>query len=155
MKDFEFTGEADRAFAAIRNGLQEISFKYVAGQQIVEVCLWLVSGGLVRIGSAMNDVSDRFEVGVRDFVLAAEDEDSGHVFPLLDTFAGVLKIEKLVLEDPQVQAESGIVIRSANGAEITIVAAAAPYTFSVRGSGIDLAVGSPEYPLSEYSRVPL
>jgi hypothetical protein len=66
---------------------------------------------------------------------------------------------KLVVTDDAVdvkgvEAESGIVLRSPSGGEITIVSGAFPYSISVKADFIHEEF-QPEYDLAKYKRVPL
>lgn len=155
MKEFRFSGNAADALHLISSGLTGITIDCVSGSQIVDVILWLTSGGKVTILNRMHDVMERFEVGTLDFELDNDLVGSEKAFALPAEFNGQLAIERLVLEDPAVRAESGIVIRARNERQITIVAAAAPCILSVDVPTMGLAVAAPEYPIDTYVAHPL
>ena len=151
MKNFAFSGSASEALRLIAAGLSGISVNYVSGNQIIEVVLWLASGGQVSIVNRMQDVKDRFEVGTLEFTLSREHVISENVFKLSNQFDSNLTLERLVLEEPAVRAESGLVIRARSGARIVIIASAAPCTLSVDFPGMGIKVAASEYPIDRYT----
>jgi hypothetical protein len=102
----------------------------------------------------MYDVAERIEVGVLEFSKSIDPFDREISFDLPDTFGAVVAIEKLVIEEQDVIAESGIAFRNARHEEIVIVPGAQPYGLAVRipwtGPVLKFAV---EYPLDRYNRV--
>jgi hypothetical protein len=155
MKEFRFSGDAMEALRRISAGLVGITVNYVSGSQITDIVLWLACGGHVAIFNRMHDVKERFEVGTLNFTLGQDDGDIPEVLTLPNEFCSELKIERLVLIDPDVRAESGILIWTTGRDCIKIVAAAGPCTLSVEVSGLTLPASAPEYPLDTYVRRPL
>jgi hypothetical protein len=107
----------------------------------------------IQIKSRMHDVAERVELGILEFSLRN------------DTFGTDLEceppggfrastVEKLVLSEEGVNAESGIALKDAFGRELIIVAGAQPYGLAVRvpWNAPRIKV-SPEYPLERYKRI--
>lgn len=125
------------------------------GGQVTDVVFWLLSGRAVKVVNRMHDVADRFEVGVLDFVIDGAGGGDEVFRELPSDFRDMLVVERLVFEDSNVYAESGISIHSRAGNGITVVAAATPCTLSVDVPGGGFGVPESEYPLAAYVRRPL
>ena len=120
------------------------------------LCVWLCHrhAAATQIGSKMYDVAPRIEVGVLEFSKSKDRHDNELRLAVPETFGVVAAIEKLIIDEQDVSAESGIAFRNARGDEIVIVAGAQPYGLAVRVPW-DAPVPrfDPEYCLSQYKRI--
>jgi hypothetical protein len=98
----------------------------------------------------MTSLSPRIEVGVLKFqkVLSLEGAE-GLVAP---SFRSIQSVESLVVEEPGIEFESAICIKSIDGKELIVVADAMPCTITVRGLDAPLIPFQPEYNISKYRR---
>ena len=116
------------------------------------VILWRGDGDGLRIRSQMFDIRPRFEIGVLTFDVVRP----GPIEFSLDvavTLGPPRKIEKLVIAEDGVTAESGLILEDARGEHILVLAGASPYFLAIRAPGYS-GEFQPEYPLDRYQRVP-
>lgn len=154
MKYFCFSGESEAVLKEISSGLVGVAVNKMGGQA-TDVVFRLLSGREVRVVNRMHDVAERFEIGVLDFVIDGAGCDDEFFRELPSDFREMLGVERLVWEDSNVYAESGIVIHSCRGNRIVVVAAATPCTLSVDVLGEGFGISESEYPLDAYVRRPL
>lgn len=154
MKYFCFSGESEIALREISCGLVGVAIGWFEGQA-TDIVFGLLSGRSVRVVNRMHDVAERFEVGVLDFVIDVVEGGGCNFIELPSDFREMLSIERLVFDDSDVCAESGLIINSCRGNRIVVVAAATPCTLSVDVPGGDFDVPESEYPLDAYVRRPL
>jgi hypothetical protein len=123
-------------------------------QRPVAVCLVRNHVPTIEISSRMHDVGDRAEVGVLRFAKGKGQNLDGLNIDLPSAFGTVATVEKLVIIEQEVRAESGIVFKNAKGEEIVIVASAWPFglAISIPWSS-PLPKFNPEYDLEQYTRV--
>ncbi|SRR5258706_5803288 len=104
----------------------------------------------LRIRSVMHEVRQRLEVGVLEFSRSSGSQ--GSVITLASFDPQSYSVSKLIIEETDFSAESGIVLQGENS-ELLIVAGAYPYTLAVKFPGSDKIPFEPEYPLERYKRV--
>jgi hypothetical protein len=112
--------------------------------------LWLTSGEGFRLSSRMHDLADGIQVGVlqvEPVVHPLADEASAD---LPWSFRNGGSIAKLVIEQRGFRAESGLLLRSGEGDEIIIIAAAFPNHLYVGGVNTPPQQVTPEYSFSRY-----
>ena len=119
------------------------------------ITLWLTTGEGFRIASFMHPLAGGIELGILKIELvlhAALDEAS---VDLPWSFRNGGSLSKLWIEQSGVRAESGLLLRSGDGDEITIVSAAFPYHLYVSGVTTPPQDVSPEYSLTRYLHEPI
>ena len=116
----------------------------------VSATLWLTSGEGFRLTSVMHTVAESIAVGILQIepvLQPAADEVSVN---LPWTFKNGGTIAKLLVEQAGTRAESGLLLRSADNDEITIVPAAFPHHLFIRCADTPPQEATPEYPLTRY-----
>jgi hypothetical protein len=122
-------------------------------QRPVAVCLVCNRVPTVEISSRMYDVDDRAEVGVLRFAKAGDQNRDGLNIDLPSAFGAVATVEKLIIIEREVRAESGIVFRNAKAQEIVIVASSSPFGLAISIPWLSpLPKFNPEYDLEQYTR---
>ncbi|MGH7055640.1 MAG: hypothetical protein ACREFK_14845 [Stellaceae bacterium] len=153
MRIFSFKWQENDSLALqLAAGVRRLSVNTDIRDTPIAVTLWQGESTKLRIRSQMNDIAERLEVGVLEFTRI---QSWGANDPSIDfskCFEKNLKIEKLVIAEQDVMAESGIVLENPYGEQIIIVAGASPYTLAVRAPSYE-KVFQPEYPLDHYRRV--
>ena len=119
------------------------------------VTLWRHDKTGLRIHSEMHDVADRREVGVLNFSFVSAPLESETIVDMRSMFDHELTVFKLIIHESGTSAESGVILKSARGDEIVIVAADFPYFLAVCGVLTVPHNFVPEYPLDLYQRVPM
>jgi hypothetical protein len=126
------------------------------GRRPVAIRLHHNSGTVTRICSQMHDIGPRTEVGVLEFSTTLNRYEKELAVDIPNRLGDITSIEKLVIAEKDVQAESGIVFKNARQEEMVFVASAAPYVLaiSVPWDAPELKF-DPEYPLEQYRRIAL
>jgi hypothetical protein len=123
-------------------------------QRPVAVCFVHNRIPTVEISSSMHDIGERAEVGVLRFAIGKDQKRFGLEIDLPPAFGAITAIDKLVIVEQQVMAESGLVLRNVNGEEIVIVASAFPFVLAISVPwATRLPEFDPEYDLEEYTRI--
>jgi hypothetical protein len=91
-------------------------------------------------------------VGVLEFAKTRSSRNSDMSINVPVSFKGRVKVEKLVIIELDVTAESGITLENSRGEQIVIVAGANPHTLMVRAPSYVNSF-EPEYTLDRYQRV--
>jgi hypothetical protein len=140
---------APLANGAKRGQLKRMSsdFSYYGS---LTITLWLTSGEGFRLASSMHAFGDRIEVGILkvDFVVQPQPDEAAVDLPW--SFRNGGSISRLVIEQSGFRAESGLLLRSGEGDEIVIVAAAFPHHLYVGGVAAPPQQVTAEYSLSRY-----
>ena len=119
------------------------------------ITLWLTSGEGFRLTSSMHTLADRIQVGILQIELVVHPLPDETFVDLPWTFRKGGSIAKLVIEQNETRADSGLLLRSADADEITIVAAAFPHRLYVGGADTPPQEVTPEYPLTRYLQEPI
>lgn len=119
------------------------------------VTLWRQDGAGLRLSSKMHDVAERREVGLLQFEYASSPKDSETVVDIASAFNGPITVFKLVIHESGTSVESGIVLKARDESEIVVVAGTFPYFLALEGVLPAPYAFEPEYPLDQYSRIPL
>jgi hypothetical protein len=117
--------------------------------------LWRADGTGLRMYSEMHDVAEREEVGVLTFNYVSALSEHETIVDVRSTFGHELTAFNLVIHESGKNWESGVGLRSSSGAEILILAGAAPCLLAIDGLVSMPHVFEPEYPIDRYTRVPL
>lgn len=133
-------------------GVRRLSINTDIRDTPIAVTLWQGENTKLRIRSRMNDITERLEVGVLEFTRIRSWGANGPSIDLSKCFEKNLKIEKLIIVEQDVMAESGIALENPYGDQIVIVAGASPYTLAVRAPSYEKGF-QPEYPLDHYRRI--
>lgn len=115
---------------------------------------FLCNEEVLKIYSIMTDISDWDEVGTLTFRSAAEDRNVPKMIPLPSSWNCITSVEKLVLNEIDFSAASGLVIHNYDGEKITLVCGANVYSIQVKAPFF-IGKFSPEYEISKYERYPL
>ena len=145
-------------------GFKSMSIERGTHNSIATVYLWHADGTGLKIQSRLHDIIDWIEVGALEFSRVTRAVSGVSEIGVCETevteinlpneFGTGLKATKLVLSTHGIAVESGVVLESAGGNEIIIVACSAPYMVAIKAPFIAEAF-EPEYDLSEYSREPI
>src|SRR5262249_49349021 len=110
----------------------------------------------LRIAPQMHDVADRFEIGTLEFHREASPPTSGPTerIGLPIGLRNISQINKLVVVEPTVEAESGLEVVGSSGETMIVTAGAYPCTLSIHWPGY-ARFDQPEYPLEQYRRSPI
>jgi hypothetical protein len=114
------------------------------------VTLWLTSGEGFRLTSCMHDLADGIEVGVLQLELVVHPQPDEASVDLPWSFRNGGSISRLLIEQSGVRADSGLLLRSGEGDEIIIVAAAFPNHLYIGGVDTPPQEVTPEYSFSRY-----
>ncbi len=114
------------------------------------VTLWLTSGEGFRLASCMRNLDDRIEIGVLQIELTLRPQPDEASVDLPWSFRNGGSISKLSIEQSGSRADSGLLLRSGEGEEIVIVAAAFPHHLYVGGVNTPPQQVTPEYSFSRY-----
>jgi hypothetical protein len=124
------------------------------------VVLWRQDNTGLAIWSEMHDVAEKIEVGVLKFekVTRTSDKNVDGFWQTEESFSTALFAEqnsltKLVISESGYICESGFVVRSTTGEEITVVADAFPCHVAVLGIDELKSASKPEYELASYERL--
>jgi len=153
---FIFKGARDGK-ALIERGFSSMSVVRSSSRRTQPRLLFIESneGQRLMIGSEPIDYAEREELGVLVFDTDAEGSRYERLLPLDKSFCGPNRLEKLIYRDKDVEAESGLVIISSTGKQITIMAGDMPYSLAIKGpfegKEYDFV---PELDFSAYTRVP-
>ena len=150
MKTLPLIGD----IAPLTNGLRRGQLKRMSSDFAYYGCntvtLWLTSGEGFRLTSCMHDLDERIEVGILKVELMVHPQEDEASVDLPWSFRNGGSISKLSFEQSGVKAESGVLLRSRDGDEIIIVAAASPHLLYVAGADAPPQQVVPEYSLSRY-----
>ena len=108
----------------------------------------------------MQDIAERLEIGVLQFQLVGPHGDRDEVVFTNERyqtpdFGCDNHVEKLVIQEEDCIAESGIIITTQQGQQLVVVANVAPCHITVRGVTDLNTKFDPEYDLDEYRRLKL
>jgi hypothetical protein len=103
----------------------------------------------------MHDVAERMEVGVLSFERISAIRPGETIADVASAFQGEIVVYKLIIDESGATAESGVILKAANGDEIVIVAGAYPFSLAVLGVLSMPHIFEPEYPIDLYRRVPI
>jgi hypothetical protein len=115
-----------------------------------KLILWHLDDSGLQIWSKMHDVAVRTEIGVLEFAPAEKPSQDQIKLSVPQSFDGSLTARKLIISESGTTAESGVILRATDGAEIIIVAAADPYCLAIKGLPSFPYKFEPEYPLQQY-----
>lgn len=118
------------------------------------VTLWKENGLGIRVRNQMFDLEDRLEVGVLAFEVTNNinyDEIYINTERSPNNHFSVARLEIICVGNI---VESGMVLTRLDGSELVVVAGSFPYSLAIQGVGDDPNYFSPEYDMSEYTRVP-
>lgn len=133
-------------------GLQAYSGERAEHGRFSSLCLLLRNGSAVKIESIVTTVKGWDEVGTLVFFPLTENSVSCiSSIPLSSDWNKIVSVEKLVLNEGDFYAESGIVIKNAAGEEVIIVSSEYPYALELLAPFFS-GDFRPEYELSAYSR---
>ena len=121
----------------------------------VAVTVWLTSGEGFRLTSCTHNVAGRIEVGILKIELVLQPQPEEPSVDLPWSFRNAGTISKLSIVQSEFRAESGILLRSRDGDEVIIVAAAFPDHLYVGGLATPPQDVTPEYSLSRYLHEPI
>jgi len=151
---FVWTGPTPLVFE-LTKPLRQISVEFETHGWPMFVTLWRQDGTGLRLSSDMRDVAERKEVGVLQFGSVSSPKDGETIVDVPSAFNAPITVFKLVAHESGAIVESGVVLKASDGSEIVVVAGAFPYFLAVRGLLPALYSFKPEYPLDQYSRIPL
>jgi hypothetical protein len=135
--------------------LSQISVEFEPHRRPMFITLWRQDGTGLRLSSEMRDVAERREVGLLRFEYVSRPKDSETVVEIPSAFNGPITVFKLVIHESGTSVESGVVLKASDGSEIVVVAGAFPYFLALAGVLPAPYTFDPEYPLDQYSRIPL
>ncbi len=101
-----------------------------------------------------DDIAERIEVGVLEFSYATVPLEIEITMDVA-SFDCELAVFKPTIQESGPHAQSGVILKSAKGGEIVIVAADFPYYLAGRGVLPPPYVITTEYPMDQYQRVPM
>jgi hypothetical protein len=140
--------------ASLANGVRRGQLKRMSSDFSYYGCntvtLWLTTGEGFRFGSRMHDLEERIDVGTLEVELVLQPLPDEAFVDLPWSFRNGGSISKLSIEQSEFRAESGVLLRSGEGDEIVIVAAAHPHLLYVGGVDAPPQEVVPEYSLSRY-----
>jgi len=119
------------------------------------VTLWRSDETGLRLYTEMHDVAERREVGVLNFEQVFSPRSDETIADAAPAFQGEIVVSKLIIQESGTSAESGVILKAANGDQIIIVAGAFPYQLAVLGVLSLPHMFYPEYPIDRYIRVPM
>lgn len=137
--------------AVAHSGFNSYMPNFAPGRQAINsVTFWRSKDAGMKIASTMHDIGERLEVGVlRIEVVDWRPEYMQVTRPLPSEFCGSIEVEKLVGCHGSIEFESGLLLRSAKGNVIALVAAAHPYMIALSGL-LEQKFWVPEYDLDFY-----
>ena len=116
----------------------------------ISLTLWRGDGSGLRIQSRTHDLTERMEVGVLVFDVVDTPFADERIVELPGTFDGPIEITKLLIAESGTCAESGVVLKGADGSRIVVLAGANPYTIAIEGVVDAPHIFEPEYPVDRY-----
>lgn len=153
MKELLFNTEpTERVLEEFEKGFSYMALRRLPHGEVVAVLFSSDDERKLLVESEMHDISERSEIGVLKFSTPGEDVGRFQYSYLPDEFKSGVKLSKLVAKQEYVSAESGIVIRGRDGAEIVLVAGVCPHSIAISAPFIEYDF-DPEFPINEYSRV--
>ena len=141
-------------FLELSKPLKQISVDRFHGRPM-SVTLWRQDGTGLRVSSEMHDVAERKEVGLLQFGCVSLPKDNETIMDIPAAFNSPITVFKLVIHESGASVESGMVLKASDGSEIVVVAGAYPHFLALGGVLPAPYTFEPEYPLDQYSRVPL
>ncbi len=151
--EFELSGVACLR-DALRTGLIGVAADPEEHIGLTTVWCRLVQDVLLKIQSQMTTTNGWNEVGSLVFELNPNDDSPPNIAPLPEQWRNVSFVDKLVIEESDFTAESGLRIENADGESFTIVCSANPYQLAVEAP-FCLGGFLPEYEIERYKRVPM
>ena len=95
---------------------------------------WREDGSWLEVYSVMRDIAERSEVGILTFVMVSSEPKDQEVVVDMERHSFVpVVVEKLVIRDEDVRAQSGVRLISDQGKVITVASNAFPCTLAVEG----------------------
>jgi hypothetical protein len=155
MTTLSLIGDITPLATGVRRGqLKRISsdFSYYG---CLTLTLWLTSGEGFRLTSSMHGLANRIEVGILEVEMVVQPSPDEPSVDLPWSFRNGGTISKLLIEQSEIRAESGVLLRSGEGDEVLIVAAAFPHHLYVSGVSTPPQEVTPEYSLSRYLHEPI
>lgn len=145
--------------ALLANGVRRGQLKRMSSDFSYYGCstitLWLTTGEGFRLASYMHPLAGGIELGILklELVLHAAPDEASVDLPW--SFRNGGSISKLLIEQSGVRAESGLLLRSGDGDEITILPATFPHHLYVAGAATPPQQVTPEYSLTRYQQEPI
>lgn len=136
---------------AFRAGIAGYAVRTAEHGRPASIWLFFDDGMVIEIQGRMTTVGDWEEVGTLYFRAIKEDDVYPDAIRLESEWTNIDSIEKLILEEDELLASSGIAIRNNSGNELIIVCGAYPYTIELLAPfyGGDF---QPEYKFDIYKR---
>lgn len=149
MRTLTFLWREDTSLALeLAAGIEGLYVRTAEHGAPISITLWKGGSSGLEIKSRMHDLGPRFEIGVLEFTVVRRIHVRDVQIDIQKSFREHLKVEKLVITEQDVTAESGVIFENSGGEQIVIVAGANPYTLSIRAPSF--AKFEPEYPLDRY-----
>lgn len=140
--------------APLANGVRRGQLKRISSDFSYYGCstitVWLTSGEGFRLSSRLQNLADGIEVGILHLELVLHPTPDETSVDLPWSFRNGSSISKLIIEQRGIRAESGLLLRSGDGDEITIVPATSPYRLYLGGVDTPAKQAMPEYSLKRY-----
>jgi hypothetical protein len=153
MRPLSFSWQENASLAAeLAAGIDCLYVRTAAHGAPISITLWKGEHSGLEIRSKMHDIGKRLEIGVLEFTKVRTIRISDVRIDIRKSFNEHLKVEKLLIVESDVTAESGITLENSSGEQIVIVAGANPYTLSIRAPAVGTEF-QPEYPLDRYRHV--
>jgi hypothetical protein len=141
--------------AELARPIHRISVEFAFHRRPAYVTLWRSDDIGLLIHSDMHDLAERREVGVLQFSYVFRQEAQEIDVDVPTSFRGALSVSKLIIEESEMESESGVALKSEKGEEIVIVAGVNPYSIAVAGVTWPAYTFEPEYALEQYFRIAL
>ncbi len=148
---FAWTGQIPLA-AELGKPIERISIELGFGSvgRPQAVTLWRPDSTGLQICSEMHDIAERLEVGVLSFSPISTHTDAAQFANAPASFKSNFEVFKMVIDESDTTAESGLVIRAVDGHELIVVASASPCYLWTSGVFVMENNHIPEYPLDQY-----
>ena len=154
MNTLAFTWSGSSPLAQqLSQPVKAMSFSTMTHGAPISIVLWHSDGKGIEIQSVMNDIAERFEIGVLDFSVVATMDGNDMNIDVPESFRRNVKASKLVITDDGTAAESGVVLQAGDGQEIIIVAGVYPYSLAISSLSSMPHGLKPEYPVDAYARI--
>jgi hypothetical protein len=144
---FTLTG-IDSVSSQIKSGLSGYAVNLNYGLTTT-IWLFLCNNSVLVIQSNMNELDGWEEVGTLKFINETNGENLPKMIPLPLAWQNIVSLAKLLIEDDEFIAESGLVIRNNINEEVIIVCGAELYSLQMAASFFESSF-NPEYDFEKY-----
>jgi hypothetical protein len=156
MNSLPFVWEESTSFGDELSGpVKQVFLEFGPHGWPMFVTFWRFDETGLRLHSEMHDVAERIEVGVLSFSRISTPPVDKTIVDAASAFSREITAFKLVIEESDTIAESGVVLKAGSD-EIVVVASARPCMLAVSGVSLPAPhMFEPEYPIDRYIRVPV